>query len=71
MGAYQPLRSGMVQEYIEVKLDDSTLVSAWLPQDQKIWDKVDNSLWAGKHLRVEIKRKATKKYWEFVKFLED
>jgi len=76
-GAYQPLRSGMVQMYIEVQLDDGTQVDALLPmrapyvEDQKIWDKVSNSVRSGGHLRVEIKRKSPKKSWEFVRFLND
>jgi hypothetical protein len=70
-GAYQPLRSRMVQMYIEVKLDDGSKVSALLPEDQAIWDKASNIVQGGRHLGVEIKRKGKKKTWEFVRFLED
>jgi hypothetical protein len=69
--AYQPLRSGMVQMYIEVQLDDGTKVSAWLPEDQKIWDEVTNSIQSGSQRRVKIQRKVSKDYWEFVRFLEE
>ena len=77
MGAYQPLRSGMVQMYIEVELDDGTKVDALLPmrppykEDQKIWDKVSDSLREGNHLRVEIQREGPEKTWEFVRFLDE
>lgn len=65
-GAYQPLRSGMVQMYIVVELDDGTEVDAWLPQDQAVWDRVR------KNLRVEIQREGGDDgYWEFVRFLDD
>jgi len=47
IGAFQPLRSGMVQMYIEVELDDGTEVDAVLPQDQAIWDKVSSSVRSG------------------------
>jgi len=65
IGAYQPLRSGMVQMYIVVELDDGTEVDAWLPQDQAIWDKVSMNL------RVEIQREGAEESWEFVRFLDD
>ena len=70
LGAYQPLRSGRVQMFIEVQLDDGTKVSAWLPEDQKIWDKASS----GSQHRVKLRRKVSKEskeYWEFVGFLED
>jgi hypothetical protein len=76
-GAYQPLRSGMVQMYIEVELDDGTEVDALLPmrppyvEDQKIWDKVSSSVRSGGHLRVEIQRKGSGEAWEFVRFLSN
>lgn len=70
-GAYQPLRSGMVQMYIEVELDDGTEVDALLPEDQKIWDKVTGSVRSGGHLRVEIQREGSEESWEFVRFLDD
>jgi hypothetical protein len=71
IGAYQPLRSGMAQMYIEVVLDDGTEVDAVLPEDQKIWDKVTNSVRSGGHLRVEIQQKSSERWWEFVRFLDD
>lgn len=70
-GWYQPLRSGMVQMYIEVALDDGTEVDALLPEDQAIWDKVIRSVRGGGHLRVEIQRKGSEETWEFVQFLDD
>jgi hypothetical protein len=70
-GAYQPLRSGTVQMYIEVELDDGTEVDALLPQDQEIWDEVSRSVRSGGHLRVEIQRKGSEETWEFVQFLDD
>jgi hypothetical protein len=70
-GAYQPLRSGMVQMYIEVELDDGTEVDALLPQDDEIWDKVRESVRRGWHLRVEIQRKGSEASWEYVRFLDD
>ena len=70
-GAYQPLRSGMVQMYIEVELGDGTEVSARLPVEQEIWDKVSRSVRSGGHLRVEIQRKGSEESWEFVRFLDE
>lgn len=67
LGAYQPLRSGRVQMFIEVQLNDGTKVSVWLPEDQKIWDKASS----GSQRRVKLRRKISKKYWEFVGFLGD
>ena len=69
-GAYQPMRSGMVQMYIEVELDDGSEVDAQLPQDQEIWDKVSRSIRSRGHLRVEIQRKGSEETWEFVSFLD-
>lgn len=69
-GAYQPMRSGMVQMYIEVELDDGSEVSARLPVDQKVWDRVSSNVRSGRQPRVEIKHKG-KDQWEFVRFLED
>ena len=76
-GAYQPLRSGMVQMYIEVELDDGTEVDALLPmrppyhEDQKTWDKVSGSVRMGGQLRVEVKREGSEESWKFVRFLDD
>lgn len=70
-GAYQPLRSGMVQMYINVELDDGRKVDAVLPVDQKIWDKVWWSVKRGGYLRVEIRRQRSDEPWEFVRFLDE
>jgi hypothetical protein len=64
-GLSPALRSGMMQMYIVVELNDSTEVGAWLPEDQAIWDKVSMNQ------RVEIQREGAEKDWEFVRFLDD
>lgn len=70
-GAYQPMRSGMVQMYIEVRLDDSTEVDAVLPVDQQVWDRVTNSIRGGRDLRVEVRSRGRDAGWEFVRFVEE
>lgn len=46
-------------------------VDALLPQDQEVWDSVTWSIRSGGHLRVEIQRKGSDEFWEFVRFLDD
>ena len=59
---YQPLVSGMVHTWIEVELDDGTVVHAVLPDNDNIWNKARNSV--GK--RVQVKQSGD--HWEFVDF---
>jgi hypothetical protein len=56
--------------YIEVEVDDGSVVDALLPQDQEVWDKVSRSVRSGGHLRVEIQHQGSDESWEFVRFLD-
>ena len=62
LSVYQPLASGMVRTWIEVELDDGTVVQAILPDNDSIWNKARNSV--GKKVKV----KQSGDHWEFVDF---
>ena len=38
---------------------------------EEIWDEATTRARSKKRLRVEIKRKRSKEYWEFVRFLDE
>jgi hypothetical protein len=61
-----PAGGGMVQSFVTVKLDDSTELRAWLPQDDKIWNMMRTGAKSGK-IRVEVQREG--EFWKFVQVL--
>jgi hypothetical protein len=61
---YQPLRSGMVHTYLEVRFNDMTETSVMLPDNDAVWNKA--RMMKGK--KVKVKKLGDK--WTFVEFIE-
>jgi hypothetical protein len=64
-GQSAPPGGGVVQSYVGVKLDDGTEVTAWLPEDQALWDLMSARVRNGLAKQAEIKRDG--KFWRFVR----
>jgi len=58
---------GTVQSYVTVILDDDgTEVKAWLPQDDELWNTMQQGAKSGT-IRVEVERDG--EFWKFVRIL--
>ena len=61
---YQPLVSGTVHTWLEVRLDDNSMANVMLPDNDSIWDKARTM----KGKKVKIRKQNDK--WKFIDFLE-
>jgi len=59
---YQPLASGMVHTWLEVKFDDNSTANVMLPDNNQIWDKARTM----KGEKVKLRKQ--KGEWKFVSF---
>ena len=59
---YQPLVSGMVHTWLEVRFDDNSTAHVVLPDDNSIWDK------ARKMNGKKVTLRKIKEGWKFVSF---
>jgi TolB-like protein len=64
--------TGIVHSFIDVELADGSVVQAWLPDDDKIWDEMYNFIKYGSGEKfVQIKYNRSKKYWQYVKVINE
>jgi hypothetical protein len=64
INVYQPLGSGMVHTWIEVKFDDNSTDNIVLPDNDEVWSKARTM--NGK--KVKLRKQSGK--WQFVDFSE-
>jgi len=64
ISVYQPLVSGMVHTWLEVRFDDNSTANVVLPDDDNVWNKARKM----KGKKVKLRKQNDK--WQFVGFLE-
>ena len=62
VSVYQPLVSGMVHTWLEVKFDDNSTAHVMLPDDNSIWNQARTM----KGKKVTLRKEKEK--WKFVTF---